>query len=113
MLLLIDANRDKVRLVQQDVGGHQHRVGEQAGVDVFRVLGAFVLELRHARQLSELRVARQYPGKLCVRAHMALDKQDGFFRIDTARHKQRQRRNCIVAQGFRLLADGHRMHVDD
>lgn len=44
MLLLILAYRDLVCLVNDDVGCHEHRVGEQAGIDVIRLLAYLLLE---------------------------------------------------------------------
>ena len=40
---------------------------EQTAVDVVRVLGALILELGHARQLTKLRVAGQHRTALCGR----------------------------------------------
>ena len=55
MLFLVGADRHVIRVVEQDIGRHQARVGEQAGVDVVGVLCGFILELRHAGELAELR----------------------------------------------------------
>jgi hypothetical protein len=46
VLALVVADRDDVRLVEQDVAGHQHGVIEEAGADELLLLGPF-LELRH------------------------------------------------------------------
>ena len=54
VLRLVSADRHVIRLIEQDVACHQGRVGEKAGIDVVRVLGRLVLELRHARELAEL-----------------------------------------------------------
>ena len=51
VLALIVSNRDAVGLVEQDVGGLQHRVGEQVGADGIAA-GALLLELGHPAQLA-------------------------------------------------------------
>ena len=88
MLGLILPDRDEVGVVDQDVGCHQHRVGEQAAIDIVGVLGALVLELSHAGQLAKLGIAGQHPGQLGVRGHMALHKKHMVFRVDA--HGQQQ-----------------------
>jgi hypothetical protein len=54
MLPLVVADRDEVGLVEQDVAGHQNRVGEECGGDelLFRRL---LLELGHPAELSVAR----------------------------------------------------------
>ena len=52
VLHLVVADRHAGGAVEQDVGGHQDRIGEQAGVDVLRLALALLLELGHARQLA-------------------------------------------------------------
>ena len=61
MLLLVLSHGDKVRLIDEDVCRHENRVGKKAGRNVVRVLLRLHLELRHTRQLAELRVAAQNP----------------------------------------------------
>ena len=71
MLTLVVADRDEVGLVEQDVAGHQDRVGEEAGGDELLLLG-LVLELRHPAQLAEARDRAEQPGRLGVRLDVAL-----------------------------------------
>src|SRR5215217_2393610 len=54
VLALVVADRDLVRLVEQDVAGHQDGVGEQRGADEV-LLVDLVLELRHPTQLAVAR----------------------------------------------------------
>ena len=81
MLLLVAADGDVVRLVEQNVRRHQRGVGEQTAVDILCVLGALVLELRHARELTEHGVAVEHPGQLRVLGHMGLDKHNPLVRV--------------------------------
>ena len=89
MLLLIRAHGHHVGLVQQDIGGHEHRIGKQAGVDVVRVLGRLILELRHAAQLAHISEAVKNPGKLGVHGHMTLGVDDILLGIQAAGNIER------------------------
>ena len=95
MLLLILTYRHKLRLIKQNIGGHQGRVRKQTDIDVFRSLKAFVLELRHTLCLAELRIAIKRPGKLCVRRNMTLHKNRALVRIKS--HGQEKRHKIIGA----------------
>ena len=44
ILFLVFSYRDVIRLVDQDVGCHQSRVGEETSVDVVRLLAHFLFE---------------------------------------------------------------------
>ena len=80
MLLLVLSHRHHVRLVDENVRRHQRRVGKEPGVDVFRVLCRFILELGHPGKFPELGVAGKAPSPV-PRAgwHLALDKDDTLF----------------------------------
>ena len=111
MLLLIAANGYIVRLVKQNVRRHQRRIGKQAAIDILGIFRAFILKLRHARQLAEHRVAVQYPAKLRMGRHMALNKQGIFLRIETAGDILRELLDGAPAQIGRLLPHGDRVQV--
>ena len=113
MLLLVRADGNEVRLVQQDVRGHQDRIGEEAGVDVVRVLGGLVLELRHAVQFAHVGETVQDPGQFGMGADMALAVEDGLFRIDTAGQVQRCQLQAAAAEIRRILAHGDGVLVHD
>ncbi len=113
MLLLILADRDKIRLIEQDVRRHQHRVGEQARRDVVSMLLRLHLELRHAAQLAELRVAAEHPRKLRMCRHVRLDEHDVLLRVEAAGDILRQLLQAAAAEIGRDLPDRDRVHVDD
>ncbi len=71
-----------MRVVQENVGGHKHRVIEEPGARALRApfLG-LVFELRHPRELPEPGYAIQEPGKLRVPRDPALPKDDGLLRV--------------------------------
>ena len=111
MLLLVGAHGDVIRLVQQNVRGHQAGVGEQAGVDVVGVLSGFVLKLGHAGELAELGVAVEHPGQLGVLRHLALDEEDALFQVDAHGQQQGVGLQHVLAQGGGLLAHGDGVEV--
>ena len=111
MLLLVTADGDIVRLIEQDVRRHQGGVGEQAAVDVLGVFGALVLELRHARELAEHGVAVEHPAKLGVRRHMALDEECVLFRVEAAGNVLRELLDGAAAQVGGVLPHGDRVQV--
>src|ERR1017187_9207891 len=76
VLALVVADGDEVGLVEQDVGRHEDRVGEQA--EPGRLLAVFarlVLELGHPGQLAHAGGALEQPGQLGMLMDMALDEQ--------------------------------------
>ena len=113
MLLLVAADGDKVGLVEQDIRGHERGIGEQAGVDIIRIFGRLILELRHAGKLAEHGVAVEHPAELRVRGDVALDEQSVLFRVKTAGDVLRELRKRAAAQIGRHLPDGDGVHVYD
>ena len=77
------------------------------------VLGGLVLELGHAAQLAELRVAAEHPRKLRVLGHMALNEHDVLLRVESAGDILRQLLQTSAAQISRDLPDGNGVHIDD
>ena len=90
VLALVVADRHEVGLVQQDVGRHQHRVGEQAraGRIPRRPLPDLVLELGHAGKLAHAGGALEEPGQLGMLMDVALDEQRATLRVQPGRHEQ-------------------------
>ena len=113
MLLLILTDRHEVGLIDENIRRHQHRVGEQARGDVVRVLGGLVLELRHAAQLAELRVAAEHPRKLRVLGHMALNEHDVLRGVKPAGDVLRELVDRAAAQVGGILAHGDGVHIHD
>ena len=111
MLGLVLAHGNEVCVINQDIRRHQHRVGEQAAVDVVGVLGALVLELGHAGQLAELGVAGQHPGKFCMRRDMALHEQNVLLRVDAHGQQQGGQLTGAAAQVCGHLAHGQAVQV--
>ncbi len=113
MLLLVDADRDEIRLIEQDVRRHEDRIGEQTDVDVVLVLRALVLELRHAVHLPHVGVAVEDPGELRVRGNVGLEIENALIRVNAARDVEDQQRARSFAQHGGILADRDRVLVDD
>ena len=111
MLFLVNANGHKVRLIQKDIRRHQNGVGKQAAVDILGVLGAFLFELMHARQVSKGAKTTQHPRELCVCGHMALHKHYAFFGVDAAGQQKGRRLARLAAQGRGVLPHGDGVFV--
>ncbi len=69
--------------VDEDVGAHPHRVGEERRRHELLVL-ALLLELLDRRQVVHRRHRREVPGQLGVLADIALDEERGLPRVKTA-----------------------------
>ena len=111
MLLLILADRDIVRLVEQDIRRHERWIGEEAAVDVIGVLRALVLELGHAAQFAEHRIAVEDPAELRVLVNMALDEQGVLLRVKAAGDVLRKLRDRAAAQLCGVLTHGKAVQV--
>ena len=113
MLLLIHAHGHQIRIVYQNVRRHQYRIGEQAGVHVVGVLGALVLELRHAGELAEHGVAVEHPAELRVGRVVALDEQCDLVRVQAAGDVLGELLHGAAAQIGGYLAHSDGVHVHD
>ena len=111
MLLLVAANGHQVGLIEQDVSSHQGGIGEQARVDVVRILGGLVFELGHAAQLAEHGIAIQHPAQLRVGGDVGLDEQDVLLRVQAAGNIGRHLGQGVAAQVRRHLPHRDGVHI--
>ena len=81
VLALVVAHRHRRRVVEEDVGRHEDRVGEEPDPDRLLAL-ALVLELGHAPQLAHRRGALEQPGQPGVLGHVALDEQGAAVGVE-------------------------------
>ena len=88
MLALILADRHLVGVVEQNVGRHQDRVGQQRDPDLFLAAG-LLLELDHALGLAIARGALQQVVQLGVLGHMRLHHEQARVRIGARGQQQR------------------------
>ena len=83
VLALILADRYLLRVVEQDVGGLERGVGEEAGGhEIALPLGRLLLERRHPRQLSEADHALHHPGELGVLGYVRLNEDRGDLGVE-------------------------------
>jgi hypothetical protein len=114
VLALVLTDRHVVRAVEQDVGGLQDRVGEQADArGPLPLLGRLVLELRHPSGLAEAGQALQHPRQLRVLGHLALHEDRAARRVDAHRQQLRRGTQRPLAQDLGVLLDGDRVLVGD
>ena len=98
MLHLVDTHRHDVAVVDQDVGGHQHRVGEQPGIGR---QSPFLLVLVRVALLepAEIGDRQQQPGQFRHFRHIRLPEQGRLPGVQA----QREQVQCRVAgQGPQL-----------
>ena len=112
MLPLVVADRDDVGLVEEDVAGHQHRVGKEAGGDEVLAL-RLLLELRHPPQLAEARHGTEQPGGLGVRDDVALREHGRPVGVEPRREQHRGAGERVLPQLLGLEVGRDRVQVDD
>ncbi len=99
MLALVLPHRDLVRLVQQDVRGHEDGVGEQPDGRVLgALLGGLVLELCHSARFTVAGDAHEDPRQLVVLRHVRLHKEGGLFWVDAQGQQLRHAREGALTQ---------------
>ena len=81
VLALVVADGHRRGVVEQDVGRHEHRVGEEADADRLLPL-ALVLELGHPSELAHGGRALEQPGQPRVLGNVALDEEDGALGVE-------------------------------
>ena len=113
VLFLVCADGHERRLVQKNVCRHEHGVVHEPHIDVFGMLGALVLELRHARKFARVSDGIEHPRQLAVRGHVRLHEQHALFGVDAAGDEQRHQLERISAQLRRLLPDGDGVQIGD
>ena len=112
VLPLVLADRHLVGLVEQDVGGLQHRVAEQPEAGLLgAALGRLVLELGHPAQLAEPGQAAEHPGQLGVLRHVALHEHHAAVRVEPGREQLGGGHPGPLPQPGRVLRHGDRVQV--
>ncbi len=112
MLLLVLADRNVGRAVDQDVGRHQVRIDVQTDRGVLAVLAGLLLELRHAVEPAHARDAVEHPGELGVLGHLALVEDDVLVRVDAAGDEGGGHLARRLRQLGRILPDRDGVQVD-
>ena len=114
VLALVLADRHVLRPVEQDVGGLQDRVGEEADArGALAALGRLVLELRHPARLAEAGEALQHPRRLRVRGHLALHEDRRPLGVDAGREELGDGDEGALAQQLRVVGHRDRVQVRD
>ncbi len=113
MLLLILADRHMRRLVEQDVGRHQHRVGIEAEPGEVALLAGLFLELGHPVEPAERRHAAEQPAEFGMTADHALVEDDAMPRVDAGGDIGGGNLAGRMAQFERVLRHRQRMQIDD
>ena len=110
---LVLADRHQRRLVDDDVGRLQDRVGQQAVVDVVGLVGLLLLVGRRPLEPADRRDRRQQPGELGVLGPVALDEQRAAFGIEAEGEQRRRHLAGPRPQQDRIVRARQRVVVDD
>ena len=113
MLLLIVADRNMGRAIDENVGCHQHRIVVEANGRILPVLARFLLELGHAVEPAEPRDAIKDPGELRMLRDPALVEDDIGLGIDAAGEKGGSHFARGARELLRIVRHRHRMQIDD
>ena len=114
MLALVLAHGHELRTVEQDVRGHEHRVGEQSGGGAVRApLGGLVLELRHAGGLTEAGQTGEHPREFGMLGDVGLHEQGGLLRVDPEGEELGGTADGAGTQFLRILVDGDGVQIRD
>jgi hypothetical protein len=82
MLALVLTNWNLIRLVEQDVSGHQHWVGKDAYANtLIPNFLRLILKLRHATGFTESSQTLHHPTQLIMCNDMGLNKEGAMLRI--------------------------------
>ncbi len=113
MLLLVLAHGDMGRLVEDDVSGHQHRIGVEPEPRLFALLAGLFLELGHAVEPAQGREATEQPGQLGMGGHRALVEDDAATGIDPGGDIGGGHLARLGAELRRVLRQGNGVEIDN
>ena len=112
MLLLVAPDGHDIRIINQNIGRHQHRIRQQA---VIRRKAArdFVLVTVAPFQQAHRRDGGENPGKLRHLRHIGLPEQKRPFRVQTAGQKIQRHVPRVAPPLLRVEERRHRMIIGD
>ena len=112
VLFLVAADRHDVRVVNQNVRRHQHRVGEQPVIRR-EPLGQFILVAVATLEQPHRRERRQQPSQLAHLRHIALAEEHRLGRVEPAREKIQRNVECVFTPFAGVEHRRHRVIVRD
>ena len=112
VLLLVPAHRHLVGIVDENVGRHQHRIGEQAVVDLL-IPAPGVLEGVRPFQQAHGRDATEHPGQFGDLGDVGLAKEGMAFEIHAQGGEGGHQLIGLLAHHLRIANRGQRMEVGD
>ncbi len=112
VLGLVFAHRNDARLIEQDIGGHQHGILQQPIAHRF-LPGGLGFVLRHAFQPPHRRYAGQHPRQFGMGRHRRLHHDGADLGVDARRQVERGYLLDFGPQLRGLLEERDRMKIDD
>ena len=113
VLALVVADGDARRLIGEDVGGHQARVGVEPGGCVLAILAGLVLELGHPVQPADAGDAGEDPAEADMGGDGGLQEQDVAGGVDAAGDERGGHLAGRGGERGRVLEHGDRVLVHD
>src|SRR6266550_1061568 len=113
MLLLIFADRHQVRLIKQNIGGHQYRIIKVTDAYALFLFAGLVFELRHPLEFGHARDAVEEPSQLSMCRHVGLYEDSRNFRVNADGEIDAGQFPGLRREHFRILRQGDRVEIDD
>ena len=112
VLLLVAADRDEVGIVNQDIGRHEDRVGEDAVV-WGKAAGQFFLVTVASFEQAHRGDGGEHPGQFCDGGHVGLAEQEGRGGVQSAGQEIERNVQSVLAALGGVEERGHGMVVGD
>lgn len=114
MLFLVFADGDAIGVVEEDIGGHEDGIKQQACADEVCVAALrFILKLGHAFELAERAEAAEDPCEFIVADDVALGEQVAFGGIEAAGDVHCEGTVRGLAQFGGFIGEGDCVLIDD
>ena len=113
MLLLILADRNQIRLIKQNIGGHQNRIIKITDADTLFLFAGLILELRHPLEFRHARDAVEEPGQLSMCRHVGLYEDGRDLRVNANREIDVGQFPGFCRQHLWILRHRDRVKIDD
>mmetsp|Transcript_14616 Transcript_14616/g.61732 ORF Transcript_14616/g.61732 Transcript_14616/m.61732 type:complete len:347 (+) Transcript_14616:1728-2768(+) len=114
VLPLILAHGHDVRVVEQDIARHEHRIVQQSHAHVLARLTRLLLELDHLLEPADWRRAVEQPAQLGVRRHVRLDEDVGALGVQPGGEVDGRGRPGGLDKLLRVMSSGgDGVEVDD
>src|SRR5258708_3926328 len=113
MLVLIFADRYQIRLVKQNIGGHQYRIIKITDAYTLFLFAGLIFELRHPLEFGHARDAVEQPSQLSMCRHVGLYEDRRNLRVNADREIDVGQFPGLGREHFRILRQSDGVEIDD